>query len=80
MRRRRKIIPGETIPLERFSDEFKARARAVGERALSHGLPIPPDIEQIINAPPEDLRIIQLLDKLTYKDLDVIIEKLTGEL
>ncbi|HRK41019.1 MAG TPA: hypothetical protein PLN95_02975 [Candidatus Saccharibacteria bacterium] len=78
--RRRRIIPGETIPLERFSDELKARARMIGERALAAGRPLPVDVEQILAAQPADLRVWQLLDKFTYDDLDAIAEKLAKDL
>lgn len=71
----RTIRPGETIPLERFPEEIKQRARAIGQEALQLGLPMPRDIFDALESDPADLRTAQLCRKLTYRELDEWAEK-----
>ena len=66
----RRVIRGETIPLERIADEFKNRARLVAARALELSVTITPDAQQILEEPPESFRPMQLRLKLTYVELD----------
>ena len=66
----RRVIRGETIPLERFADEFKSRALRVATRALELSVTPPEDALQLLEEPYEDFRPIQLRLKLTYRELD----------
>ena len=67
---RRQVVRGETIPLERFADEFKVRASLVAARALELSVSPPEDVTQILEEPVENFRPIQLRGKITYRELD----------
>ncbi|MEO5498937.1 MAG: hypothetical protein ABIR46_00390 [Candidatus Saccharimonadales bacterium] len=66
----RPVIPGETIPLEQFPAHLKQRARLLSAMVLKIESKSTYDIEQILSASDENLRKVQLGDKLTYEELD----------
>lgn len=71
----RAIIKGETIPLERFADEFKRRAQMVAVCAVELTVEVPFEARQVLEAPDRDLWVIQLRQKIRYKELDAWAKK-----
>lgn len=73
---RRELIPGETIPLDRFADVLKERARRLGAEVLSRQLTTPAIITELLEASPADLRVVQLRSKLTYADVEAWMNRI----
>ncbi len=67
----REVIPGETVPLEVFPVELKERAGRVALRALALSLPVPRDVQDILDATDAELRAVQLTEnKQSFDDLN----------